>query len=284
MNAFKLLIIHYSLLGNAMDWKRVVLGAIVGLAIMSDRAFSVPPAIETVTAPKALVETTEIVLVPGRQSVISFRNGETIQFVSLADVHQIVFSTDLPVDTGKASLIVLRTIEPLRLKGVVEIPASYIRSEDYPYETIYPTNLVVVTSNQNNEKHTYTFDLKISLSQNSNTTNGVAIVSEVLPSTEEFLTLVDGRRANLSDIQRGYVEALKGKYTTYKDPVVAKIQKFLDLARHGVSFLLAAERAGLPFTVVEALASIGLQAVPSESINNNRPSLREGLIPPIRSR
>lgn len=268
-----------------MNGKQAVWGAILGLTIMSDQAFSVPPAIETVTAPKALTKTTEIVLVPGRQSVIEFRNGETIQFVSLADVHQIVFSTDLPVDTGKASLIVLRTIEPLRLKGVVETPSRYRVSEDYPYETIYPTNLVVVTSNQNNEKRTYTFDLKISLSLNRNvSTNGVAIVSEVLPSTEEFLTLVDGRRANLSDIQRGYVEALKGKYTTYKDPVVAKIQKFLDLARHGVSFLEAAKRAGLPFAVVEALASIGLQAVPSESINNNRPSLLEGLIPPIRSR
>ena len=278
-----------------MNWKQAITGAIACLTIISSRVLSAPPAIESLTAPKALAETTEIVLVPGRQSVIEFRNGETIQFISLADVHQIVFSTDLPIDTGLASLIVLKTIEPLRLKGVVETPSiRSVRKEDYPYETIYPTNLVVVTSNQNNEKRTYTFDLTISLTRNPQISNGIAIVPEVLPPTEELLTLADGRQASLQDIRRGYVEALKGKYTTYKDPVVAKIQKFLNLARQDVPFLEASKRAELPFVVVEALAKMGLQSstekmLPLPSSNDSttgdrRPSLLRGLISPIRSR
>ncbi|NER01314.1 MAG: hypothetical protein F6K17_01055 [Okeania sp. SIO3C4] len=268
-----------------MNWKGAIFGAIASFAIISNRALSVPPAIETVIAPKALAETTEIILVPGRQSLIEFRNGETIQFISLADVHQIVFSTDLPVDTGRASVIVLKTIEPLRLKGVVETPSiRSVREEDYPYETIYPTNLVVVTSNQNNEKRTYTFDLTISLTRTPQVSNGVAIVPEVLPPTEELLTLTDGRQASLLDIRRGYVEALKGKYTAYKDPVVEKIKKFLDLARHGVAFIEAAQRAELPFAVIESLAEIGLRTAATDAIDDNRPSLLRGLIPPIRSR
>ncbi|NET14898.1 MAG: hypothetical protein F6K08_19720 [Okeania sp. SIO1H6] len=268
-----------------MNWKGAIFGAIASLAIMSNRALSVPPAIETVTAPKALAETKEVILVPGRQSLIEFRNGETIQFISLADVHQIVFSTDLPVDTGRASVIVLKTIEPLRLKGVVETPSiRSVREEDYPYETIYPTNLVVVTSNQNNEKRTYIFDLTISLTRTPQVSNGVAIVPEVLPPTEELLTLTDGRQASLLDIRRGYVEALKGKYTAYKDPVVEKIKNFLDLARHGVAFIEAAQRAELPFAVVESLAEIGLQTAATDAIDDNRPSLLRGLIRPIRSR
>ncbi|MEA5495954.1 hypothetical protein VB834_17220 [Limnoraphis robusta Tam1] len=120
-------------------------------------------------------QTTEIVLIPGRQSLIEFRNGETIQYISLADVHQIVFSTDLPIDSGQASVIVLRTIEPLRWSGVVEAPARGTVREDYPNETVYPTNLVVVTSTPTGEKRTYIFDLKISLSQTPNISNGVAI-------------------------------------------------------------------------------------------------------------
>ncbi len=265
-----------------MSGKLAVLGAILVLGWVSDPVLSVP-IIPTLSDSKALIQSTEIVLVPGRSSVIEFRNGEMIQFISLADIHQIVFSTDLPIDTGQASIIVLKPIEPLRLKGLVEIPYTGLVRENYPAKTIYPTNLVVVTSSKSGEKRTYTFDISISLTRNPEIPNGIAIVPQVQPSTEETLTLTDGRKANLSDIQRGYTEALKQKYTSYKDPAVKKIQKFLDLARYGVSFSEAAQRADLPFVVIESLAEIGLQDIPKENLNN-KPSLLRGLVRPIPSR
>lgn len=43
-----------------------------------------------------------------------------------------------------------------------------------------------------------------------------------------------------------------------------KIQKFLALARQNIPFLEAAQRVGLPFEVIETLAIMGLQAVPSQ--------------------
>ncbi|WP_413167803.1 hypothetical protein ACL6C3_13990 [Capilliphycus salinus ALCB114379] len=130
-----------------MEWNRVVLGAIAGLGglmFITGKAYAIPTVIE-VAASSAIAQSTEVVLIPGRQSLIEFRNGETIQYISLADVHQIVFSTDLPIDSEQASVIVLRTIEPLRLKGVAETPTRGTVRQDYPNETVYPTNLVVVT-------------------------------------------------------------------------------------------------------------------------------------------
>ncbi|MGB3401142.1 MAG: hypothetical protein WBA77_00465 [Microcoleaceae cyanobacterium] len=223
------------------------------------KAFAIPTVVEVV-AGVAISQTTEVVLIPGRQSLIEFRNGETIQYISLADVHQIVFNTDLPIDSGQASLIVLKTIEPLRLKGVVETPATGIVRKDYPHETVYPTNLVVVTVNEAGEKRTYTFDLKVSLSQTSNASNSVAIVA-VDSSQTQVLTLADGRQAEARDIERGYAIALREGYTTSTDPVIGKIQKFLALARQNVPFLEAAARVELPFEVIEALAEMGLQEV-----------------------
>ena len=176
--------------------------------------------------------------------------------------------TDLPIESGQASLIVLKTIEPLRLKGVVETPTTGVIRKDYPHETVYPTNLVVVTLNEAGEKRTYTFDLSISLSQTPHASNGVAIVA-VDSSQTQVLTLADGRQANWRDIERGYAFAercvssiaLQEGYTTSTDPVVTKIQKFLALARQNVPFLEAAGRVELPFEVIEALAEMGLQTV-----------------------
>lgn len=166
-----------------MNWNRVVLGAFAGLMLTTTRV-EATPTVETVADYIAIAETTEIVLIPGRQSLIEFRNGETIQFISLGDVHQIVFSTDLPIETGQASVIVLKTIEPLRLKGVVETPARGTVREDYPYETAYPTNLIVVTVNPTGQKRTYTFDLKVSLSPTPNPATEIAIIPEESTQTQ----------------------------------------------------------------------------------------------------
>jgi hypothetical protein len=168
-----------------MKWNRVVLGAFAGLMFTTGKAYAISTVVE-VAASSAIAQSTEVVLIPGRHSLIEFRNGETIQFISLADVHQIVFSTDLPIDSGQASVIVLRTIEPLRLKGVVETPTRGTVRQDYPNETVYPTNLVVVTVNEAGEKRTYTFDLKISLSRTPNTSNGVAIIQEESTQTQQL--------------------------------------------------------------------------------------------------
>jgi hypothetical protein len=248
----------YALFGAIRPMVHFVAAA--GLILMTGRTISASATVETVVDQAALTQFTEVILIPGRQSLIEFRNGETIQYISLADVHQIVFSTDLPVESGQASVIVLKTIEPLRLKGVVETPATGVIRQDYPHETVYPTNLVVVTVNEAGEKRTYTFDLKVSLSQTPNASNGVAIVA-VDSSQTQILTLADGRQANLRDIERGYAFALKEGYTNSTDPVVEKIQKFLALVRQNVPFLEAAGRVGLPFEVIEVLAEMGLQEV-----------------------
>ncbi|MCG5060695.1 MAG: hypothetical protein KA714_22625 [Limnoraphis sp. WC205] len=42
---------------------------------------SATPTVETVADYIAIAQTTEIVLIPGRQSLIEFRNGETIQYI-----------------------------------------------------------------------------------------------------------------------------------------------------------------------------------------------------------
>ncbi len=274
-----------------MNWKWSILGAVAGLIVGSSRAVARPPAVDVVNESKAVVQVTEVVLTPGRQSLIEFRNGERIQFISLADVSQIVYLTNMPVETGRASLIVLKTIEPLRLKGVVEVPSLGRISEDSPYETAYPTNLVVSTIDSTGELRTYTFDLRVSVRRVLTASNGIAIISDIEPLKEEVLVLEDGRRAILSDIELGYVEALREKYTSYKDPVVGKIQKFLNLARYDVSFVEAARRAELPFVIVEKLAEIGLNSTvipsgnnPQQATEEQRPSLLRGLTLPMRKK
>ncbi|MBD2482669.1 hypothetical protein [Planktothrix sp. FACHB-1365] len=72
------------------------------------------------------MRSTEIVLIPGQQSLIEFRTGKTSHYISLADVHQIVFlvaSIRRSGINGKLAntlLLITHTFQAIDLKNTMQ--------------------------------------------------------------------------------------------------------------------------------------------------------------------
>ncbi len=97
-----------------MKWNRVVLGAIAGLMFTTGKAYAISTVVE-VAASSAIAQSTEVVLIPGRQSLIEFRNGETIQYISLKNSSRVVLATD---EDREGEFISWHLFDALNLKNI----------------------------------------------------------------------------------------------------------------------------------------------------------------------
>lgn len=210
------------------------------------------PSLEPIPSEQAEQHTEDLVLRPGRQSLIDFQNGQTIYFIRLADVSQIVFSTDVPLESGMAQSVLLRPINPLNL----ERPLRTTNGR-------YPTNITIGTTGSLG-RILYTFNLAIDSSGAQPTTNGIVIRPETPPEPDEpqnpgTITLDNQAIASLSDIERGIRVALRRGYTRASDPVIRKLDNFIAIAQQNVPLIEAAQQAELQFAIVTRLAELGLE-------------------------
>ncbi|MEM9215668.1 MAG: hypothetical protein AAGD25_15175 [Cyanobacteria bacterium P01_F01_bin.150] len=194
----------------------------------------------------------QLTLRPGRQSIIDFQNGQIIYFVRLADISQIVFSTDIPIDSGAAQSVFLQPINPLNLERPLRTT-----------EGRYPTNITIGTNGPLGRK-LYTFNLVINSSGTPPETNSIIIGPETLPEPEEptsnnLLVNNGTTTASINDIERGIRVALRRGYTRASDPVIRKLDTFLAIARQNTPLIDAAEHADLDFNVVVTLAELGIE-------------------------
>lgn len=181
----------------------------------------------------------------GRNSAIEFRTGERIQFLQLSDPSLMVFSTNAPVESGQASVIILRLIRPLRFPGVITTPAPNL----------------TVTTNQG----TYFFNLVPSYQSQPNTApSGVAIVpGSTMSFASAGQTTIATRQgqATADDVRRGLRVAIRQGFTTQDDPIVDQVQQAIGLMQRGtplpeIASVLAAP--SLP-TVLVVLGGMGIE-------------------------
>jgi hypothetical protein len=182
----------------------------------------------------------------GRNAAITFRTGERIQFLQVSDPSAIVFNTNTPVESGQATVILLRLIRPLRFPGLL---------------TTERPNLTVTTT-----RGTYFFDLQpVHQEQSRSQPSGVAIVPGNSLSFAAFgqTTIVTPRgRATVEDVRRGLSVAIGRNYTRSDDPVVAQVQRAMTLMRQGASIpeiVTATSAPALP-RVLARLGELGIES------------------------
>lgn len=178
----------------------------------------------------------------GRTTVIDFSPvGESITFLSLGDPSQIVFNTDVPLDSGQAATILLRVIEPLSFPGATSTTV---------------TNLVVKTVDISQQQRLYNF--QIVHCYGVATDLGVQIIRD--PIDNSLIVLGGGRTGHIDDVEKGLMIAVRRGYTTADDPIVLKIKNFLAMVRNqDLSLVEAAGAVGVDFAVITELALIAIE-------------------------
>ncbi len=197
----------------------------------------------------------------GRATAVDFSGvNERITQIFLADPTYFTYATDTPLDSGQATTIFLRKIQPLKFPNLT---------------TTNITNLFVKTKSSDGKTYLYTFNLKKSSS--SPTYSGLSISNQTPnPQGIEPTIKVDSfRRATINDIERGLVSAIRKGYTPPSDPVVTKVREFIALARNisDKSLVEVAQNTQVSLPLLTELGLLGIEdslkrPLPKPTLNN----------------
>jgi len=184
----------------------------------------------------------------GRATAIDFSGvNERITQIFLADPSRFTYASDTPLESGQATTIFLRQIQPLKFPQLT---------------TATVTNLFVKTITAKGTTRLYTFNVQPG--ENLPKYSGLIIVEESgVELKKRTLEVGSFRPATLQDIERGLVSALHRGYTPTSDSIVTKVRKFLVLARNtnDKSWLEIAQYVNLPLPVLTALGLLGIEDV-----------------------
>lgn len=219
------------------------------------------PSVAFVSRDRAYRYTTPVNVWAGRSALIDFRTGEVITFVQLSDLSHIVYNANAELDSGRATLLLLRVIDELDFEGQTS--------------SSRPT-LTVVTTDAAGTNRTYVFELTVNYTTPTrNQTNGVAIVPTDMAEDERIALMdrdhklavspdetLDTERgtATIDDVARGLDVAIANGYTPESDPIVFEIRELVARVRNGVDIDTAIAALDLNLATVVALAELGIEA------------------------
>jgi hypothetical protein len=192
----------------------------------------------------------------GRATAIDFSGvDERITQIFLADPSHFTYTTDTALESGQATTIFLRQIQPLKFPNLT---------------TATITNLFIKTKTSDGKTPLYTFNLQ--KSKGTPNYSGIAI-SNQNPNpggVEPTLQVGSFRKATLKDIERGLVGAIRKGYTTPSDPVVSKVREFIALARNSSdkSLLEIAQNTKISLPLLTELGLLGIE----DSLTKSPPS------------
>jgi hypothetical protein len=158
--------------------------------------------------------------------------------VVLADPSKLVYNADLPIESGQASTLFLKQIQPLKFPGAT---------------TANLTNLFIKTVDAQGRQQLHTFNVmaahgspEYSSVQMSKTAFKISPLLPIL-STSELLDQVEVGMQVV--IARGLAKS--------DDPLFDRVRQFLKDARDGDSIQVAANRAGLSLALLQKLSRLG---------------------------
>ena len=183
----------------------------------------------------------------GRATAIDFSGvEERITQIFLADPSHFTYATDTALESGQATTVFLRQIQPLKFPNLT---------------TTNITNLFIKTKTSDGDTRLYTFNLQ--KSKGTPNYSGIAISNQTPNPTGVEPTLQVGsfRKATLNDIERGLVFAIRKGYTPPSDPVVSKVREFIALARNSSdkSLLEVAQNAKVSLPLLTELGLLGIK-------------------------
>jgi hypothetical protein len=219
------------------------------------------PSVAFVSRDRAYRYTTPVNVWAGRSALIDFRTGEVITFAQLSDLSHIVYNANAELDSGRATLLLLRVIDELDFEGQTS--------------SSRPT-LTVVTTDAEGTNRTYVFELTVNYTTPTrNQTNGVAIVPTDMAEDERIALMNrDGQlaiapddtletelgSATIADVSRGLDVAITNGYTPESDPIVFDIRELIARVLNGEELEAAIAALDLNLATVVALAELGIEA------------------------
>ncbi|NES97892.1 MAG: hypothetical protein F6K32_22310 [Desertifilum sp. SIO1I2] len=220
-------------------------------------AQSVTSSYQTVGRDVAVRRAIDIKVYPGRASAIDFsQTDEAISYVLIADPSRLVFSTDTELSRGRAQTVFLRAILPLQFPGAT---------------TTKITSLSIKTVDSRGRQRLYTFNVVPTNKEPDKLGIQIATVSsENTPN----LNFNAGQTITASEVERGLIVAIQRRYTTANDPIVERVQQFLDKLRtQNLSPVDAAQEVGIDLSVIIELVKIAQEEgnfIDSLSVQSNR--------------
>jgi hypothetical protein len=208
------------------------------------------PAILTVSASQARglnSRAIDVKVGTGRATAIDFSGvDEQITQIFLADPSHFTYATDTPLESGQATTVFLRQIQPLKFPNLT---------------TTNLTNLFIKTRTSDGEAHLYTFNLKKSNSPPNYSGLSISKQTPNLAVVEPTLQVGSFRRATINDIERGLLSAIRQGYTPASDPVVTKVREFIALARNtsNQSLLEVAQNTKVSLSLLTELGLLGIE-------------------------
>jgi hypothetical protein len=207
----------------------------------------------------------DVVVYPGRISTIDFSaTREYITYTGLGDRSRLVYSTDLPLDSGSSQTVFLKPIETLHFPGAT---------------TTSITNLIVKTVDNQGTTRVYNFQVKHSNSSVANL--GLKIVPSKYQKDPKNagIKISNNRTASLDDVAEGLRRAISLNYTSKNDPVVYKIRNFIAIAKNGNSTPVeAASMVQLDLAVVTALAELAFEPFTTSTPIEKKSSGNNGVV------
>ncbi|MDB9322346.1 hypothetical protein PN483_10440 [Nodularia spumigena CS-591/04] len=197
------------------------------------------PAYRLIARDTAASDRIQVPVTPGRATPISFsKTDEAIAYILLADASRLTYTTDTDINSGRATTIFLRKIQPLKFPGAT---------------TTAMTNLLVQTLDQKGQKRLYNFD--IVLQRHHTEYVGIQIANAI--AGQQTILIDTNRRVTVDEIETGLRIALNRGYTHNSDPVVLKVRQALALLRNSSATIPeVATSVGVPIEVISELGKI----------------------------
>lgn len=176
----------------------------------------------------------------GRATAIDFSSTkQRIISVVLADPSKLVYNADLPIESGQASTLFLKQIQPLKFPGAT---------------TANLTNLFIKTVDSQGRQQLHIFNVVAAHGSpeysNMQVPKTASTTSSIFPtlSTSELLDRVEA----------GMQVAIARGLAKSDDPLFDRVRQFIIEARSGTSFAVATRRANVSLALILKLSQLGL--------------------------
>jgi len=173
-------------------------------------------------------------------SYVQLSAGQTIQSLFLPDSSRVVYSTNVPVQTGEAQIIFFKPVEPLEFQGEIRAKVP---------------NLHIGVRDRRGDVRVYTVQLFLEGGHPSRIIIGEVAAREV-PANEQYLQTRFGR-ANVHDVEAGIQVAISRGSLEPTSATAQKIREFVALWRNGTGVNEERETTGLALGTLTRLAADG---------------------------
>lgn len=175
----------------------------------------------------------------GRATAIDFSSTkQRIISVVLADPSKLVYNADLPIESGQASTLFLKQIQPLKFPGAT---------------TTNLTNLFIKTVDSQGRQQLHIFN--VVAAQGSPEYRNVQVSKTASNSNPLLPTLSTSKL--LDQVEAGMQVAIARHLATENDPLFIRVRQFIKDVKSGVSLQVAANSAGVSLALLQKLSELG---------------------------